>query len=106
MGLSPRSGSALGMEPAWDPLSPSALLAGSHVRALSLKKKRGGGAWVAQSVGHVTSAQIMIVWSVSLSPASGSMLTAQSLEPASDSVSPCLCQIGRASCRERVCLYV
>ena len=46
------------------------------------------GAWVAQSVEQLTSAQIMISRFVSSSPASGSVLTAQSLEPASDSVSP------------------
>ena len=44
------------------------------------------GAWVAQSVKRLTSAQAMISWSMSLSPASGSVLTAWSLEPASDSV--------------------
>ena len=48
------------------------------------------GAWVAQSVEHPTSAQVMISQLVSSSPASGSVLTLQSLEPASDSVSPCL----------------
>ena len=48
------------------------------------------GAWVAQLVEHLTSAQVMISRSVGLSPASGSVLTAQSLEPASDSVSPSL----------------
>ena len=48
------------------------------------------GARVAQSVERLTSAQVMISRSVSLSPASGSVLTAQSLEPASDSVSPSL----------------
>ena len=46
------------------------------------------GAWVAQSVGCPTSAQVMISQVVSLSPTSGSMLTAQSLKPPSDSVSP------------------
>ena len=46
------------------------------------------GAWVAQSFGHPTSAQIMISWFVSSSPTLGSVLTAQSLESASDSVSP------------------
>ena len=46
------------------------------------------GTWVAQSLKHPTSAQVMISQSVSSSPASGSVLTAQSLEPASDSVSP------------------
>ena len=49
-----------------------------------------GGAWVAQSVKRPTSAQVMISRSVSSSPASGSVLTAQSLEPVSDSVSPSL----------------
>ena len=48
------------------------------------------GSWVAQSVKRPTSAQIMISQFVSLSPASSSVLTAQSLEPASDSVSPSL----------------
>ena len=46
------------------------------------------GAWVAQSVKRPASAQVMISQSVSSSPALGSVLTAQSLEPASDSVSP------------------
>ena len=49
-----------------------------------------GGAWVAQSVERPTSAQVTILRSVSSSPASGSGLMAQSLEPASDSVSPSL----------------
>ena len=48
------------------------------------------GAWVAPSVKWLTSAQVMISQLVSSSPASGSVLTAQSLEPASDSVSPSL----------------
>ena len=43
-----------------------------------------------QSVERLTSAQVMISQFVSSSPASGSVLTAQSLEPASDSVSPSL----------------
>ena len=42
---------------------------------------------MAQLVKRPTLAQVMISQSVSLSPASGSVLTAQSLEPASDSVS-------------------
>ena len=49
-----------------------------------------GGAWVAQSVGRPTSAQVTISRSLSSSPESGSGLTARSLEPASDSVSPSL----------------
>ena len=62
------------------------------------------GAWVAQSVKRPTSAQVTISRPVGSSPASGSGLMAQSLEPVSDSVSPSLSapQIGRASCRERV----
>ena len=47
-------------------------------------------AWVAQSVEQQTSAQVMLSRSVSSSPASGSVLTARSLEPASDAVSPSL----------------
>ena len=45
------------------------------------------GAWVAQSVKCLTSAQVMIVQFVGSSPASGSGLTAQNLKPASDSLS-------------------
>ena len=54
------------------------------------RKRHTWGAWVAQSVKWPTSAQVMISWSVSSSPMSGSVLTAQSLEPVSDSVSPSL----------------
>ena len=46
--------------------------------------------WVAQSVKCPTSVHIMILQCMSSSPASGSVLTAQSLEPVSDSVSPSL----------------
>ena len=49
------------------------------------------GIWVAQSVERPTLAQVMIPQFVSSSPALGSVLTARSLEPASDSVSPSLC---------------
>ena len=49
------------------------------------------GAWVAQSVKQLTSAQVIISWLVSSSCVSGSVLTAQSLESAPDSVSPSLC---------------
>ena len=42
------------------------------------------------SVNCPTSVQVMTLWFVSSSPVSGSVLTAQSLEPASDSVSPSL----------------
>ena len=43
---------------------------------------------MAQLVKHPASAQIVVSQFVSLSPAPGSVLTAQSLEAASDSVSP------------------
>ena len=46
------------------------------------------GAWVAQLVKRPTLAQVMIPRFVSLSPALGCVLTAQSLEPALASVSP------------------
>ena len=47
-------------------------------------------AWVGESVERLTSAQVMISQFLSSSPASGSVLTPQSLEPTSDSVSPSL----------------
>ena len=43
---------------------------------------------MAQSVEHLTLAQVMISQFVGSSPALGSVLTPQNLEPASDSVSP------------------
>ena len=52
-----------------------------------LKVVHPGGAWVAQSVERLTSAQVMISRFVSSSPTSGSVLTARSLEPALDSAS-------------------
>ena len=55
------------------------------------KESKEGGAWVAQSVRHLTSAQVMISQLVGSSPMSGSMLTAPSLEPASNSVCLPLC---------------
>ena len=48
----------------------------------------GGCTRVAQSVKRLTSAQVVISQSVSSSPVLGSVLTAQSLEPILDSVSP------------------
>ena len=48
------------------------------------------GDWVAQSVERPTSARGMISQFVGFSSLSGSVLTAQSLEPASDLVSPSL----------------
>ena len=52
-----------------------------------LYTERGSVTQVAQSVERPTSAQAT-TWFVGSSPASGSVLTAQSLEPAADSVSP------------------
>ena len=46
---------------------------------------------MAQSVKCLTSSQVMISQFMGLSPVSGSVLTAQSLEPASDPVSPSPC---------------
>ena len=57
---------------------------------VDLERTRGWGTWAAQSVERPTSAQVTISRSMSSSPASGSVLTAQSLEPVSDSVSPSL----------------
>ena len=51
---------------------------------------QGRGAWVARGVKHPTSAQVTISRFMGLSPALGSVLTALSLEPASDSESPSL----------------
>ena len=49
------------------------------------------GAWVAHSVKCQTLAQDMISWFVGSSPAWVSVLTAQSLDPVSDSVCVCVC---------------
>ena len=57
-------------------------------RLPGFKYWRGQGTWVAQSVKCPTSAQVMISQFMSFSPTLGSVLTAQSLEPASDSVFP------------------
>ena len=47
---------------------------------LLLEKKKVWDAWVAQSVKRPTLAQVTISQSMGLSPTSGSVLTAQSLE--------------------------
>ena len=59
---------------------------------------------MAQSVERMTSAQVMISQFEGLSPTWGSVLTAQSLEAASDSVSPSLSLPLPYSCS--VCLPV
>ena len=61
------------------------------------------GAWVAQLVERPTSAQVMISQFVSSSPVLGSVLTAQSLEPASDAASPSL-PPSPNSCSVSLCL--
>ena len=58
------------------------------IRSIGISSGICCGAWVAQSVKRLTSAQVMISQFMSFSPASGSVLTAWSLEPAS--VSPSL----------------
>ena len=83
------------VEPAWDSLSSS--LSAFPLLSLSLPKyinknifKKIWGTWVAQLVKHLTLAQVMISWFMSSSPVSGSGMSAQSLDPASDSMSSCL----------------
>ena len=53
---------------------------------MGLKISQIRGAWMAQSVKPQTSAQVKISLFVGSSPVLGSEMTAQSLEPASDSV--------------------
>ena len=62
----------------------------THAQRFLFNLSEGRVTWVAQWVMLPTSAQVMTSPSVGLSPVSGSMLTAQSLEPALDSVSPSL----------------
>ena len=59
-----------------------------HTIWVCLRNTRG--TWVAQKVEHLTSVQVMISQFVSSRPTLGSVLTAQSLEPASDSLPPSL----------------
>ena len=67
-------------------------------------KHKEQGTWVAQSVKHPTLGQVMISRFVGLSPTSGSVLIAQNLEPASDSLSPSLSlPLPLAPC---VCLFL
>ena len=89
---SPASGSGLmaqSLESVSDSVSPSLSAPPPFMLCLS-HPKINRGAWVAQLVKRLTSAQVTISRSVGLSPASGSGLMAQSLEPASGSVSPSL----------------
>ena len=57
---------------------------------------------MAQSIKHPTLAQVMVLLFMGLSLGSGSVLTAQSLEPARDSVSPSLSVPPLLT----ICLYV
>ena len=70
-------------------MCPMAVLLGS-ITVDSKNEVECQGPWVAHSVERPTSAQVMISRFVGSSPASGSVLTARSLEPALDSVSPSL----------------
>ena len=91
---SPASDSVLtaqSLEPASDSVSPSlsalpppsGLPSPHSVKVKEEPKKEAGQPpWVAQLVKPPTSAQVMISWFVSWSPALGSVLTARSLEPA------------------------
>ena len=54
-----------------------------------MKSNAGAPGWLS-GLNHLTSAQVMISWFMSSSPSSGSVLTAESLEPALDPVSPFL----------------
>ena len=62
----------------------------SEYKFTLFRKTERRGAWVAHSVKRLTLAQVMISPFLGSSPASGSVLTAWSMEPASDSVSPSL----------------
>ena len=55
--------------------------------SMMIRRECFWGTWVAQSVEHPNLAQVVSPWSIRLSPASSSVLTAQSLEPSSDSMS-------------------
>ena len=76
------------VRPLWaTPATNNATLCVSRAQNVCLERTDFRGAWVAQSVKRPTSAQAVILQFVSLSPVSSPVLTAQSLEAASDSVS-------------------
>ena len=81
---------------------------GGRAEVSNIGKGNGGGVWVARLVGRPTSARVVISPPVSSSPASGSVLTARSLEllgilclplsvilPCPRSVSRCLSEINK-----------
>ena len=87
MSLSLVSSSVLTVQSVLGILSPSVCPSATHSVSVSLKinklkKKNIWGAWVVQSVKCLTLAQVMISWFEGLSPVSGSVLTACSLQPA------------------------
>ena len=74
----------------WWPSKKKKILLTETDRSEAVIHKKPWGAWVAQSVKHPTLAQVVISQLVTSSPVSGFVLTVQSLEPASNSVSPFL----------------
>ena len=79
---------------------------GQKICVDTFPKKTFRGAWVAWSVERPTLAPVMISWFMGSSPALGCVLTVQSLEPASDSVSPSLCPCPARALPLRVCLLM
>ena len=78
---------AQNLDPDSDSVSPSLCFSPlMFCLSLPIKNKHFRGTWVAQSVKQPTSAQVIIPWFVTLSPSPDSVLTARSLESASDSV--------------------
>ena len=71
----------------------------------AFKNLTSQGAWVAQSVERPISAQVTISQFVRSSPTSGSVLAAQSLEPASDSVSPVSAPAPLSLCLSKVNIF-
>ena len=77
----PSAAEAAAAHPLGQKLLDEADLASSHSQ-VALKLPFFWGPWMAQSVERLTSAQVTMLQFVGSSPASNSVLTAQSLEPA------------------------
>ena len=77
----------MGVGNIWEISVPSTQFCFEPKTAIKIKSR---GTWVAQSVKHPTLAKVMISQFMSSSLMSGSVMTAQGLEPASASVSPSL----------------